>query len=60
MHMSVAQDKTRQTSLHGYETREEIRVTVKDVKALFLLEKWPKFSSRIKVQNSTVTDKENP
>ena len=33
-------------------------MAVKDVKALFLLEKWPKFSSLIKVKNSAVTDKE--
>ena len=60
MHMSVALDKTRLIRLHGYGTREETRVAVKDVKALFLVEKWPKFSSVIKVQNSAVTDKENP
>ena len=35
-------------------------MAVKDVKALFLVEKWPKFSCVIKVQNSAVTDKENP
>ena len=46
--------------MHGYNTREETCVAVKDVKELFLPEKWPKFSSLIKVQNSAVTDKENP
>ena len=41
-------------------TRDETSVAVKDVKAVFLLEKWPKFSSLIKVQNLAVTGKENP
>ena len=49
MKMWIAQDKARLTSLHGYETREKTRVAVKHVKALFLREKWPKFSSLIKV-----------
>ena len=35
MHMLIAQDMTRLTSWHGYGTREETRVAVKDVKALF-------------------------
>ena len=43
MHMSVAQDITRLTSLHGYNTREETCTAVKDVKALFFSEKWPKY-----------------
>ena len=60
MHKLVAQDKIRLISLHGYGTREETRVAVKDVKALFLLEKGLKLSSLIKVQNPAVTDKENP
>ena len=29
------------TGSHGYGRREETPVAVKDVKALFLLEKWP-------------------
>ena len=48
MHMWINQDMTRLTSLHGYGTREGTRAAVKDVKALVLLEKWPKFSSLIK------------
>ena len=60
MHMRVAQHKTGLTSLHGNGTREDTSVADKDVTALFLLEKWPKFSSLIKVQNSAVTDKANP
>ena len=56
--MLVALDKRQLISLHWYGTREETRVAAKDVKALFLLEKWPKFSSVIKVENLAVTDKE--
>ena len=52
--------KSRLNSLHGYGTRKETCVALKDVKALFLLEKWPKFSSLNKVKNSAVTNKENP
>ena len=60
MHMLVAKDNTRLSSLHGYKTREETRMAVKDVKALFFPEKWPKFFSLIKVQNSAVGNEENP
>ena len=60
MHRYIALSKASLTCLHGYETREESRVVVKEVKALFLLEKWPKFCSLIKVENSAVTDEEQP
>ena len=58
--MSVAHDTIRLTSLHGYGTREGICAAGKDVKAVFLLEKWPKFFRLIKIQYSAVTEKENP
>ena len=60
MHMWINQNMTRLASLHGYGTCEETRLAVKHVKALFLLEKWFKFSFLIKAQNSAVSDKENP